>query len=1231
MKNFKFFTVLTTVGMLLFSTLFTGISAVSAETGTASSNEERTFIPDELIVEFKDNMSNFSNQNSPSITARFPELGLALVKVSEEKREDIKKSLENDKNVKSVQYNYIYRPLSLSNDQFSNWQWGLHNIGQTIEGITVKEDIDINLPEAWQMIENKDDEKLAEVIVAVIDDGVQVNHPDLKSSIWVNTKEDPDNELDDDKNGYINDINGWDFYHGDPSVVEDVDDGEHGTHVSGTIAATANNDQGIAGIAPNAKIMPLKFIHGKEGGNAWDAIAGIRYAEANGAKIILAAWGSTYNSKALEKAIKASKMLFVTAAGNDGKDNDGTVKNYPSSLGSENIISVGAVDKNGEIADFSNSGKKSVDLVAPGVSIYSTTPGNNYTFTQGTSMAAAHVAGVAALLAGIQDTFSPMEIKQVLAVTGKDVKRSKDNASGIMIDAKEALAYYLVSLPLDIAPIYDSTRYITGTTEPEATVYVKNKMGNTIKEAKADKEGNIKIPLEEQERFSANTELVIYSKKGLINSKEMLIIVGHDEEKPVLVGNSLDINDKSTKIEGRVSEYAKVKISIAGEEYFAVTDDAGYFSIALGKSFAKYTKGNYTLTDLANPANITEENFEVQDSEGPRLIVVPSVNDMSTVVKGQVSKEATVQLKVGNKFLNSAPVQTDESGQFEIKISKQKMGTYIAVIMVDKRGQENQQAIEVTDGTGPIISKLSKVYETSHYVEGFVNEASSITFQSVDGEPLGALTDDELSEDAKGLFTFKFKLPEKLAKNEKIKIVATDVLGNIGKESILTVQEDRTAPKLVEPKKIYIDDVGENEAGETIVTGKLSEEGTVDVKLGLRSILDKPVSTDEDGIFTVTVPKTQAKDKLTFELKDSKPIKPNTSKVTVTVSDKTAPKFIGDIKVYDSSRVITGVLDEAGKVMAMVEQSGKTVTLTSSTAKWNETKQGYVFTITMKEPQKVGTKIPLQAVDSSKNESKPIEAKVEEDTVSPELEGNLIITDKQTSVIGKVTKEATVQLLANDISISKLVKTDAAGNFRITIKKQKAGTKITVRVEDISGKFADKEVIVTDGTIPVISKVDTIYNTSKNITGKVSEQAIVTVSRNNTVIGTAETGSDGSFSIPVIALTTGEKLIIIAKDSANNLSKQKSITVRKDTTAPKVVLTGTIQVGATEIQGQLNEAGKVEATLKGLGTTGYINAKADGTFTIPLTDWSLVKGQTITITAVDAVGNKKDYKFKVTQ
>jgi subtilisin family serine protease len=228
--------------------------------------------------------------------------------------------------------------------------------------------VDINALEA-SAITNGD----SNLVVAVIDDGVNFSHPELAGRAWTNPGEVPNNNLDDDANGYVDDVNGWDFFHGDKTVHDPTED-RHGTHVSGTIAASIDG-QGVVGVAPNVKIMALKFL-GPEGGYTSDAILAIQYAKAEGAKISNNSWGGPYGpyDQALYDAINNSGSLFVAAAGNDGSNND-AYPVYPASYDLPNILSVAAVDNQGKLASFSNYGATSVDISAPGVGILSSVPG----------------------------------------------------------------------------------------------------------------------------------------------------------------------------------------------------------------------------------------------------------------------------------------------------------------------------------------------------------------------------------------------------------------------------------------------------------------------------------------------------------------------------------------------------------------------------------------------------------------------------------------------------------------------------------------------------------------------------------------------------------------------------------------------------------------------------------------------------------------------------------------
>lgn len=320
---------------------------------------------------------------------------LGVVRVAT--RQDVGRAIEALYRSGSVVYaepDYRVHAARLPNDPDFHQLWGLHNTGQS--GGTA--DADIDAPAAW-------DTRSAAygVVVGVLDSGVDYTHPDLVANMWTNPNEIPGNGIDDDNNGYVDDIHGIDRYNADS---DPMDDNGHGTHVSGTIGARGNDGNGIAGVAWRVQIMALKFLDSDTYGYASEAVALINYAIAikaanqYPAMILNNSWGGSDYLRTLDDAIKAAGdagILFVAAAGNDGVDTD-VHSDYPSSYAQPNIISVGASDHDDQPAGFSNRGCASVDLFAPGVDIYSTLPGNGYASWSGTSMAAPHVAGAAALI-----------------------------------------------------------------------------------------------------------------------------------------------------------------------------------------------------------------------------------------------------------------------------------------------------------------------------------------------------------------------------------------------------------------------------------------------------------------------------------------------------------------------------------------------------------------------------------------------------------------------------------------------------------------------------------------------------------------------------------------------------------------------------------------------------------------------------------------------------------------
>ena len=344
-----------------------------------------------------------------------------------------------------IEPDYEYRVQDFTTDPRSSEQWGLENDGQRINNKSGISGVDINIKKAWTITKGS-----ANVVVGVLDTGVDMNHEDLKDNIWVNTKEIPGNGIDDDGNGYVDDVNGWDFFNNTNKVFDPNDQTGsrgHGTLVSGVIAASQNNN-GVVGVAPQVKIMPLKCESG--GGYISDdsILSAILYAQKMGVKIINCSWGSYDYDIAMKNTMAKSDILFVCGACNSSCNND-TCPAYPASYNLPNEISVAAVDNTGKLADFSNYGENTVDVAAPGVDILSTTPlgygiagqDNNDDFESGTSFAAPFVTGVAALLLsqGVED---PAQIKDIITSSCKPLSQLKGKVkSGGIIDAYVALTY----------------------------------------------------------------------------------------------------------------------------------------------------------------------------------------------------------------------------------------------------------------------------------------------------------------------------------------------------------------------------------------------------------------------------------------------------------------------------------------------------------------------------------------------------------------------------------------------------------------------------------------------------------------------------------------------------------------------------------------------------------------------------------------------------------------------
>ena len=376
-------------------------------------SQEVPAVPGEFIVKLK---AGYSQKSLKALNVS-QEMNLAsgqyaLVKTSEK---SISLALAKMKKLDFVEYaepNYLYHTIntitpvesllnrvSVAGDEKFDLLWGLQNSGanepdRSGTSTTPERGVagaDVNALKAWNITKGSRD-----VVIAVIDTGIDWNHPDLAANMWVNAGEIAGNGIDDDGNGYIDDIHGWNaaLKNGSP-----MDGNGHGTHCAGTIGAVHGNG-GVAGVMGEVKMMAIKFLTDSGSGSLADAIVAIDYATKMNVDIMSNSWGGGGFSQALFDSIKAASdrgIIFTAAAGNSTTNND-VRDNFPSNYRTENMVAVAAHAHTDQLASFSSFGKRTVHVAAPGRSILSTTPNGQYAVFSGTSMATPHVSGVLGLL-----------------------------------------------------------------------------------------------------------------------------------------------------------------------------------------------------------------------------------------------------------------------------------------------------------------------------------------------------------------------------------------------------------------------------------------------------------------------------------------------------------------------------------------------------------------------------------------------------------------------------------------------------------------------------------------------------------------------------------------------------------------------------------------------------------------------------------------------------------------
>ena len=606
---------------------------------------------------------------------------------------EVLETLKADPQVAVAQGNAGVSSLGFSNDTYADTQWAINNDGHYTylseagrEDVQAIKDVDMDVVEAWAALKNGVTAK-REVVVAVIDTGVDYQHPDLAQHMWTNPGEIPGDNIDNDNNGYVDDVYGWDFYNDDSTVchykystklnkyISSPDDNDdHGTHVAGIIGAAINNGIGIAGVASqvDVKIMSLKINGGPKGtGSLSRAIEAVKYATMMGADICNLSWGTTQYTAALKQAMKESDMLFIAAAGNTGDDNSFRPI-YPASLDLDNLISVTFIDSAGELTGLSNYGADSVDLAAPGEDIFSTTVGS-YAAMSGSSMAAPQVSGVAALM-------------------------------------------YACSVNLYAAD-------------------VKKEILDTIKPL-PDLEGSLRhngIPNAYQALLSINQlttdwEAPVLSFETLYDKSDMIIPITAKDKGPsgirVLRWSMGDkkISDFSRGTSGNTIEDNKITVSKTGVYTFYSSDYAGNEAVQ-----------TYLVLEDITPPKITS-TFSVADNYSSRTITV-RVSDLESRMKRMEYMEGKHH---ADEFLPATSgVELDvEEGKATIKVKKD--GVY-SIFAIDYRGNMSvkQVTVKTVKSTKMNLSKTKYSIQVGdeYTLRAYLNPTTStdqISFTSSD-------------------------------------------------------------------------------------------------------------------------------------------------------------------------------------------------------------------------------------------------------------------------------------------------------------------------------------------------------------------------------------------------------------------------------------------------------------------------------------------------------------------
>jgi hypothetical protein len=730
-----------------------------------------------------------------------------------------------------------------------------------------------------------------------------------------------------------------------------------------------------------------------------------------------------------------------------------------------------------------------------------------------------------------------------------------------------------------VKDVTNQATVVAGTAENGSKVEVKS--GDTVLgTTTTGEDGSFMITIPVQ---VGGTKLAISTTDAAGNKSEITEIVVKDiiaPAKPVVN----EVTDKATVVTGTAEKGLRVEVK-SGDTVLgtAIVREDGSFSATIPVQPAG-THLVITATDSAG--NVSETtSIAVVDKTSPAAIIVNEVTDRSTAVTGTSETKATITVKIGSNVYTGV---VDANGNFKVNIPQQKAGTNLTLTATDAAGNVSEaKSITVVDKTPPAVPTVNEVTDQSITVVGKSETKATITVLIGNSKYTGIV-------DQNG--NFKVNIPKQKA-GTKIIVTSKDVAGNVSASKSVTVV-DKTAP--VAPTVNVVSDQS------TTVTGKSELKATITVLIGANKYTG---TVDLNGNFKVTIPKQKAGTKITVTAKD---VAGNVSAAkNVTVVDKTPPSVPTVNEVSDKSGTVTGKSEPKAAI-----------TISIGTSKYS----GIVdlngnFKVTIPK-QKAGTKITVTSKDVAGNVSAAKNVTVVDKTapVAPTVNE---VSDQSTTVTGKSELKSTITV---SIGTSKYLGTvDLNGNFKITIPKQKAGTKITVVSKDAAGNMSTaKNVTVVDKTAPSTPTVNEVSNKSTTVTGKSEPKATITVS-----IGTSKyTGTvdqNGNFKVIIPLQKVGTKITVTSKDNSGNVSTAKNVTV-VDRIAPAAPRVYYVTEKSLSVRGESEPKATIIVVIGKQTYSGVVNKSGYYNISIP----KQKAGTVITIKSKDASGNVSKSKiFKV--